>query len=64
VLMAAMLLIDVLIRYPTVALMLLFAALAIRDGWRASTTRYAALLSISMSALLLEIGRASCRERV
>lgn len=51
--MVPMLLLDVLIRYPTVALMLLFAALAIRDGWPASTTRYAALLSISMSALLL-----------
>ena len=48
-----MLLIDVLIRYPTVALMLILAVLAMRDGGNTSTARYAALLSISAAALLL-----------
>lgn len=48
-----MLVLDVLIRYPTIALLLLFAGLALRDGWRSPPARYAAFLSVTLSALLL-----------
>ena len=48
-----MLLLDVLIRYPAVALMLMFTVLALRDGHQAVPARYAAYLSISVAALLL-----------
>jgi AraC-like DNA-binding protein len=48
-----MLLLDVLIRYPAVALMLLLAALAIRDGRKSNAALFSALLSISAACLLL-----------
>jgi AraC-like DNA-binding protein len=47
------LLLDVIIRYPTVTLLLLFAVLALRDGWKQKPTLFAALLCISVAALLL-----------
>ena len=47
-----MLLLDVLIRYPTIALMLLFAVLAFRDGWHVQPARFGAYVSISVAALL------------
>lgn len=50
---ASMLLLDVLIRYSAVALLGLFALLALRDGRRTPTTFYAALFTISIAALLL-----------
>ncbi len=48
-----MLLLDVLIRYPAVALLLFLAVLALRDGGRRRSARFAALLSVSIAALLL-----------
>ncbi len=48
-----MFLLDVLTRYSAVALLLLMAVLAIRDGRGAATTRFAALACVSIAALLL-----------
>lgn len=48
-----MLLLDVLIRYSAVTLLLLFAALALRDGQKSRPAFYAMLLSITIAALLL-----------
>ena len=46
-------LVDIIVRYGAVALLVAFAILAIRDGRRVAPTRYGALLSISIAALLL-----------
>lgn len=48
-----MLLLDVLIRYPTIALLLMLAVLAMRDAGTTNTARYAALLTVTAAALLL-----------
>ncbi len=48
-----MLLLDVIIRYPTIMLLLWFAVMAFRDGRNLNTARYAAMLCISVAALLL-----------
>ena len=48
-----MLLLEALIRYPTVALSLLFAAFILRDGWRNPSARYAAGICIALAAILL-----------
>lgn len=48
-----MLLVDVLIRYSAVTLMLLFAALVLRDGGKSRPAFFGMLLSISIAALLL-----------
>lgn len=48
-----MLLLDVLIRYPTITLLLLFAALGLRDGQRNTTSIIGALTAVSIAALLL-----------
>lgn len=51
--MRAMLVLDVILRYATVGLLLGFAGLALRDGRGARPARYAALLALSVAALML-----------
>ena len=48
-----MLLLDVLVRYSAVALLLLLTVLAIRDGKKSAPTNYAALVAVSVAAMLL-----------
>jgi len=48
-----MLLLEALIRYPTIALSLLFAVFILRDGWRNPSARYAAGICIALAAILL-----------
>lgn len=48
-----MLLLEALIRYPTIALNLLFAFFALRDGWKNPSARYAAGICIALAAILL-----------
>lgn len=50
-----MLLLDVLFRYSTVALLLLIVVLVLRDGKGQATTRYAALVALSVAAMLLSL---------
>jgi len=49
-----MLLLDVLIRYPTATLLLVTAFLCIRFGWSTIQGRLGALTGIAMAALLLD----------
>ena len=52
-----MLIIDALIRYPTVAFLLLVALLCYRDGKNQAPAKYAALLTISLAAMLLSLSQ-------
>lgn len=44
---------EAYIRFPVIGLLIVFAALALRDGWKAPATRYSALLCLSAATLLL-----------
>ena len=48
-----MLLLDVIIRYPAVTLLLLFAVMALREGRHHPSVLYAALVTVTVAALLL-----------
>lgn len=48
-----MLLLDVLIRYPTIAMLLILSGLCLRDGWHKTPMRYSAILCFVIAALLL-----------
>lgn len=48
-----MLLLDVIIRYPTVCLLFLAVLLIVRDAWHIKQARYAALMALSVGAMVI-----------
>lgn len=44
---------EAYIRFPVIGLLIIFAILALRDGWKVPATRYSAFLCLSAATLLL-----------